>query len=221
MDGPRIRLETASAASLVARLVVPGARYGPDDRFVNATAGSLVDFSVARGSALRHVGTYEVDDVRACCARPDGFTPGGRPAYKLGRSACRRLAEWTLDPGAAALETLTALLIGDDDTCARAALVLRRLGFETQVTHDAVRGLAQASSLPPSLVVVDADGLTRLSAPQLLARLRASSRARATPVIVVAADPAAHRALPADAVLRSPVGQSEVAEAITELFELV
>ena len=220
MEAPQIRLETASGATLLARLVAHGAHYGPGDRGVNESLAPLVDFSIPRTSGLMHVGTYLADDVRSCCERRQTFTPGGKLAYRLERDACRRLLSWIDEPYAPD-DSFTALVIGDEETCGRTAAMLRHLGLETHMTHDAVQGLARATSQPPSLVLVDADGLTRLTAADLVARLRSSSQARDVPLLVSSANPAAHGGLDADAVLRSPVDEAELTAAVSELFELV
>ncbi|WP_245259133.1 response regulator [Salinarimonas rosea] len=124
-------------------------------------------------------------------------------------------AETTATP-----ETLTALLVDDDDAFVEElAEGLERLGLRVVCAHDAGEALAAVDRVPEIGVVVVDVGLPRIDGIELLRKLRTRRREQPLPAIVLTGEATLERAVAALRVeahdfLQKPVDAHEVAAAI-------
>ena len=116
------------------------------------------------------------------------------------------------------------ILVADDDpvTVRMLSGLLEGGGFEVEVAFDAMQAVMKAMRKPPDAVILDI-GMPGGGGFQVLQRLKAITKMKAIPVIVVTAldDPALParvRALGANEFLKKPVSADQLREALDRVL---
>jgi CheY-like chemotaxis protein len=116
------------------------------------------------------------------------------------------------------------ILIADDDpvTVQMLSGLLEGSGFEVEVAFDAMQAVMKAMRKPPDAVILDI-GMPGGGGFQVLQRLKAITKMKAIPVIVVTAldDPALParvRALGANEFLKKPVSADQLRDALDRVL---
>jgi len=210
---PQLRLTSTSGVELLARLVYHGDTYG-GGQLVNTGYRSLAEFLVPRGVWGRLNAVYPADELPL----GPGWAPGGVAQLALPEPEINRLRTWLADPSA--VEDAAVLLVGDDEELDKAVVALGRLDLEPVREADALRALARARAVPPSLIVVGQD-VGRLGAAELVRRVVAAAETRDVPVIVIGGSEADATAAGAALHIATPPDYAALAEGATELLDMV
>ena len=209
----QLRLTSSSGVELLARLVYHGDTYG-GGQLVNTGYRSLAEFLVPRGVWGRLNAVYPADELPL---RP-GWAPGGVEQLALPETEVKRLQSWLADP--AAVDDSIVLLIGDDEELDKAVVALGKLDLEPYREADALRALARARAVTPSLVLVGQD-VGRLGTPELVRRLTTDPATRDVPVVVIGGTAAEATASGAALHVPTPPDYRALAESASELLDFV
>jgi chemosensory pili system protein ChpA (sensor histidine kinase/response regulator) len=103
-----------------------------------------------------------------------------------GRAAVRGTPGWSQPPAPASVPSRPVVLVVDDSITVRkiTSRLLARAGYEPVEARDGVEALERLAELKPDLVLTDIE-MPRMDGFDLVRQLRADSRWRATPVIVI------------------------------------
>jgi hypothetical protein len=218
MDSGALRLRSTTGATLEARRVRFGERYGPDRVRRHWTYEPRIEF-MSVGRLPRHLADYPDAVYLADFVRP-GFAPGEAVGFELPRGEAERLRAWLHDPTGASADASTALLVGLDHELDRAAVALSRLQLDALRELDASRALDQLERAPVALVVVGQQ--VRGGDPLGLVRcLRERPATAGVPTIVLGGDALAASAAGANEHVPLPLDGTTLVAAAARALELV